>query len=143
MDSLYLGRAVGVIPPGEQVMDTKRYRTWAEVCAVGVWGGIKPGWLGLDLTLTHFSGPGSSTRRSPWNIGFVYILPDVFQLHADKMWDDEGDQRCGMCAYLFKELGEDAAGVYRHEEPCDCHFLCAACCTGERARAATREGAAV
>ncbi len=139
MDDLYHGKAVGVIPP----LDNLHERHAENSCVVGVWSGLGAGWFGgSDLRITAFSGPGSTMHRSPFNIGFVYVLPERFQSLAERLWDDEGDDRCGGCGYLFKQLGEDAVGEHRREEPCRCHWLCAACCVGERAHEAIAQVAA-
>ena len=129
MDDEFFGKAVGVIPPLDSLLNADAYHTWEMTCAIGVWHGIGNGFMGdLTLKLTSLSGPGSTLHRSPFNVGFVHILPEIFQRRAERMWDDEGTQRCTGCCYLFNdELGE---------EPCDCHYLCAGCCQGARAREA-------
>ncbi len=123
LDDQFWGKAVGVIPP----LDTLIEQYSENTCVVGIWTGIGPGFFGsCDLKLTSFSGPGSTQHRSPFNLGFVHVLPEVpFQRFAGHFWDDEGSVRCGNCDYLFAD----------EEEPCNCHLFCAACCVGERARA--------
>lgn len=133
MDDLYWGKAVGVVPPLENMYE----KGAEESCIAGIWTGIGPDWFGgSSLKLTNFSGPGCTRHRSPYNIGFIFILPERFQRIAETFWDDEGDYRCGGCSYLFKELPESPSGEFLREEACHCHFLCASCCSGERAREA-------
>lgn len=128
LDDEFRGRAVGVVPPMDNLIEAYSEHT----CVVGVWAGIATSFLGgSGLSLTRFSGPGCTQHRSLFNVGFVYLLPEhPFQHLADHLWDDEGTVRCGGCDYLF--VGE--------ESPCNCHWLCASCCVGERSRAAVRDG---
>lgn len=134
MDDEFWGKAVGIVPPLENLHE--KYAE--EKVIVGVWTGIRAGFFGgVDLQITHFSGPGSTHHRSPFNIGFIHTLPERFQKVAERLWDDEGDDRCPNCSYLFKELDDgDSTGLILREQPCDCHFFCAGCCIGERAREA-------
>ncbi len=133
MDDEFWGKAVGVVPPQDRLaQESGWYTDWRSACAVGVWAGLRQGFLGgVDLHVASFSGPGSTYHRSPFNIGFVHVLPQEYQSLAGRFYEDEGQDDCGMCSYRFKD----------DEEPCNCHLVCAGCCIGERAREAVREAA--
>lgn len=116
LDDLYWDKAVGVVaPPGNMF-------TFREHVTVGVWRGISGSFLGIDLSLVHFSGPGCITHRSPLNIAFIHVLPGAFQ-RIPQRWaeedrvEDGASYRC-YCDYVYKE----------DEYPCRCHYTCGGCC---------------
>jgi hypothetical protein len=85
LDELYWGKAVGIVPPLDGGDPGH------EIVVCGIWHGIGPGFLGTDLKVTHFFSYGTSTHRSPLNIGFVHLLPRRFQRVAEIMQRERDD----------------------------------------------------
>lgn len=118
LDAEFNGKAVGVVPPLDGLLNSDSSLEYSVV--VGVWLSIGRGFTGICLHVMHFSGPGSTTCRAPSNIGFVHVLPEIFQRRA--AWclydEDAPSNQCDYCSYVFKY----------DEQPCTCHWGCGACC---------------
>lgn len=114
-DEMYHGKAVGVCPDIDQdsTLDI----------VVGEWRGFGPGFLGTSLQIRSFGHFGSTTHRSPLNIGYVHVLSAPFQRVVEADWrriqdeEDTSTKHCE-CEYVYKG----------GETPCTCHWVCGGCC---------------
>lgn len=118
-DQEFAWKAVGVVPPIESNYDG----FLNTVCVVGVWLPEHRDHFGSDvqIQLRSLQGAGSTTYRSPLNVGFVHVLPALYQRYGNRWDEDSDDCTCGHCGYRFKD----------DEDPCrDCR-RCAGCCYGQ------------
>lgn len=89
MEDMWWGKAIGCVPVNDQEY---LYPNFETDVLVGRFNGVDRGWFGsVDFVVGHFTGPGTSTHRSPLNIGFVHILSEPYQEIIDKQYRDEDD----------------------------------------------------
>jgi hypothetical protein len=88
MEAMWYGKAIGCVAVLEEDMSTYSYE---EAVLVGVFLGVNGGFLGPAFTVGHFTGPGSSTCRSPLNVGFVHVLGGPFQKVIDARYFTDDD----------------------------------------------------
>lgn len=118
-DRAFAWRAVGVVAP----INTEDDGFMPHPCAVGLWIPNHNDHFGskVSITLRSLHGGGSTLHRSPLNVGFVHILPTMYQRYAERFDEEPDDSSCGNCPYMFKD----------DEDPCpDCR-RCANCCFGQ------------
>lgn len=88
MDDMWWGLAIGCIPAkNEEYL----YPDFNSDVLVGRFGGVRAGWMGAEFIVGHFTGPGTSTHRSPLNIGYVHILSEPYQEIIKRQYRDRDD----------------------------------------------------
>lgn len=104
MEDQWYGKAIGCVArldrdiPDDGSHDYFPY-TFDEAVIVGRFNGVDRGYFGsVDFVIGHFTGPGTSTHRSPLNVGFVHVLSEQYQKIVDINFADEDDD-------TFEELG--------------------------------------
>jgi hypothetical protein len=89
MEDNWRGKAIGCVAVMDPESSMFPY-TIEEAIIVGVFSGIDRGYFGsVDFVVGHFSGIGSSTHRSPLNVGFVHVLGGSYQELVDTVYRDE------------------------------------------------------
>lgn len=124
-DRTFGWKAVGVVPP----LDTDLF---GSICLVGIW--LPRGSRSEDVRLQGLGASHSTTHRGFANVGWVFVLPALYQRFAERqLRDQDGESesdRCGNCEYEFKE----------DEVPCSNCLQCAHCCWGVYGEIECREG---
>lgn len=97
MEDQWWGKAIGCVAVlDREVPDdgSKDYFpfSYSEAVIVGRFMGVDRGYFGsVDFVVGHFSGPGTSTHRSPLNVGFVHVLGEPYQKLVDINYADDDD----------------------------------------------------
>lgn len=81
----FQGKPVGVIP-----VDAPSWENLSSQIVVGVCGGCQRSVFGgyIDFVVTHFGSVGVSTHRSPLNLEYVHVMPELDWI-VDYMWPPE------------------------------------------------------
>jgi len=85
LDHAFWRRPVGVVP-----IDAPQWQDLSSQIVVGVCGGCQRSPFGgyIDFVVTHFGSVGVSTHRSPLNLEYIHVMPELDWI-VDYMWPPE------------------------------------------------------